>query len=405
MKYTNRDDSMPLLPLSIPKDLDKYFYNREKDLKKLNNYINALNEDISEQILVTGLRGVGKTYLLKKLLKELPDNILVTYIDISKIYGNQRGKINEELIMHSLLNSMNDALRGEEDALSRVYHKINDFLVKMSMKEYDFKEAGNILGIAVPETKDNYEKLSHFVMEFPQKVVDASEGQVKGFVIIVDEFQLLGELENPNSFFWLIRSYTQDQDNVSYIFTGSISKTSEIVEMINGGKGAFGGRMIQVNVDPFTREETEGYLKERVGEINFTEDGLERFYECTRGVPAVINSFCNTLSSGDTYDAGKIKETFFEKMDQITVMWIRIWGTLNEKEKEIMISIAENGPQSWSELEKSVKFSRMTFTKYLDVLKNKGIVTFDPESKYKIADRMLEGWIKHKKEIDGYYPP
>jgi hypothetical protein len=47
----------------------------------------------------------------------------------------------------------------------------------------------------------------------------------------------------------------------------------------------------------------------------------------------------------------------------------------------------------------------MTFTKYLDVLKNRGIVTFGAESKYEIADRMLEGWIKHKKEVDGYYPP
>ncbi|MEN4006275.1 MAG: ATP-binding protein [Methanobacteriaceae archaeon] len=396
---------MPLLPLSIPQDLDKHFYNREKDLRKLKHYLNALNENISEQILVTGLRGVGKTYLLKKLLKELPDNILVTYIDISKVYGNQRGKINEELIMHSLLDSMNHALRGKESTLKRIYNKINDFLVKISIKEHDFKEAGGILGIAVPETKDNYEKLSHFVMEFPQKVVDASKGEIKGFIIVIDEFQLLGELENPNSFFWLIRSYTQEQDNVSYIFTGSISKTSEIVEMINGGNGVFGGRMIQVSVDPFTREETDGYLKERVSEINFTEDVFERFYERTRGVPAIINSFCNTLSAGEVYDASKIKETFFEKMDQITVMWIRIWGTLNEKEKEIMISIAQNGPQSWSELEKSVEFSRMTFTKYLDILKNKGLVTFTGESKYKIADRMLEGWIKYKKEVDGYYPP
>jgi hypothetical protein len=175
--------------------------------------------------------------------------------------------------------------------------------------------------------------------------------------------------------------------------------------MINGGNGAFGGRMIQVNIDPFTREETEGYLKERVPEINFTEDGLERFYECTRGVPAIINSFCNTMSSGEIYNSETIKETFFQKMDQITVMWIKIWGTLNEKEKDILISLAQNGPQSWSELEKSVEFSRMTFTKYLDILKNKGIVAFGSGSKYEIADRMLEGWIKHKKEVDGYYPP
>ena len=40
--------------------------------------------------LLPGL-SVGKTYLLKKLLKELPDDIMVTYIDISK-YMEIRGK-------------------------------------------------------------------------------------------------------------------------------------------------------------------------------------------------------------------------------------------------------------------------------------------------------------------------
>ena len=109
-------------------------------------------------------------------------------------------------------------------------------------------------------------------------------------------------LENPNSFFWLIRSHTQEQDNVSYIFAGSISKTSEIIEMINGQKGAFGNRMIQFHVNPFTKKENDKYLNGRVPEINFTDDGLKRFYECTRGIPAYINSFCNTLSSNETYD-------------------------------------------------------------------------------------------------------
>ena len=60
--------------------------------------------------------------------------------------------------------------------------------------------------------------------------------------------------------FWLIRSCTQDKGNVNYIFIGLISKTSEIIEMINCGNGTFSGRMIQVNIDPFTRKETEGTL-------------------------------------------------------------------------------------------------------------------------------------------------
>lgn len=395
---------IPILPLGVPSDLERYFYNREKDLKKLKNHLNALNEDVAEQILITGYRGVGKTFLLKKLLNELPDNILVSYIDISRVYGNQRGNLKEELIMQYLLNSMNEALKDSSGKLENIYNTVNHFLSRISLKKYDFKEAGNILGVAVPEGRNDYEKLSKFVMEFPQKVVESSTN-IPGFVIVIDEFQLIGELENPSSFFWLIRSYTQNQDNVSYIFTGSVSKTSEIIQMINGQNGAFGGRMIQVNIDPFTQDELQGYLNEKVGELKFTEDGFKRFYECTRGIPAYINSFCNTMSSGEVYNSEKIKETFFEKMDQITVMWIQIWGTLSIHEKEIVISIVDKGPQKWNDLLKTVPVSRNTLAKYLDILKNKGIVVFSNQDGYKIEEKMLEAWIKHKKKVNGYYPP
>ena len=395
---------IPILPLGIPSDFEKYFYNREKELKKLKNYLNALNENVAEQILITGYRGVGKTFLLKKLLNELPDNILVAYIDISRAYGNQKGNLKEELIMHYLLDSMNQALKDSSGTLKNIHNTVNSFLNKITLKKYDFKEAGNILGIAVPEGHDNYEKLSKFVMEFPQKVVESSDN-IQGFVIVIDEFQLIGELENPTSFFWLIRSYTQNQDNVSYIFTGSVSKTSEIIQMINGQNGAFGGRMIQVNIDPFSTEEVKGYLKAKVEEIKFTEDGFNRFYECTRGIPAYINSFCNTMSSGEIYNSEKVKETFSEKMDQITVMWIQIWGTLSPTEREIVISIVDNGPQKWSKLLKTVHISRNTLAKYLDILKNKGIIIFNDSEGYKIEEKMLEAWLRHKKRVNGYYPP
>ncbi len=396
--------NIPILPLGVPSDFEKYFYNRERELKKLKNHLNALNEDVAEQILITGYRGVGKTFLLKKLLNELPDNILVAYIDISRAYGNQKGNLKEELIMHYFLDSMNQALKDSSGTLKNIHNTVNTFLSKITLKKYDFKEAGNILGIAVPEGHDDYEKLSKFVMEFPQKVVESSDN-IQGFVIVIDEFQLIGELENPTSFFWLIRSYTQNQDNVSYIFTGSVSKTSEIIQMINGQNGAFGGRMIQVNIDPFSTEEVKGYLKEKVKEIKFTEDGFNRFYECTRGIPAYINSFCNTMSSGEIYNSEKVKETFSEKMDQITVMWIQIWGTLSPTEREIVISIVDNGPQKWSKLLKTVHISRNTLAKYLDILKNKGIIIFNNSEGYKIEEKMLEAWLRHKKKVNGYYPP
>lgn len=43
---------------------------------------------------------------------------------------------------------------------------------------------------------------------------------------------MLKKLKNPDAFFWLIRSFNQFQENVSYVLTGSISKTSDIIEMV-----------------------------------------------------------------------------------------------------------------------------------------------------------------------------
>ncbi len=395
---------MPILPLGIPTDLDKYFYNREKELITLKSFLNTLNYDVANQILVTGHRGVGKSFLLKKLLNELPDNILTAYIDISKIFGIQKGKITEELILKSLLEAMNKPLREDMDNLEKVYNVVRDLIRKIGQKKFDFKEAGAAMGIAIPDINDNYEKLAKFVMEFPQKVVELSNNEINGFVIVIDEFQLISELESPDAFFWMFRSYTQEQDNVSYIFTGSTSSSSDIVDKINGMNGAFGGRMTQYNINPFKFEETNGYLKERVSELKFTESGLDRFYKCTRGYPAYINSFCNTMSGDIEYDDKMVIMTFYEKIEQIAIMWTSIWATLHDKEKDIIKAVIENGPLTWSNLLTKVDFSNKTLAKYANILRNRGILSH-LNKKYMIDDHMLLAWLKYKKEKDGFYPP
>lgn len=393
---------MPSLPLGVPSDIDQYFYNRKKELISLNSLIDTLNHDVANQILVTGYRGVGKSFLLKKLIQELPNNILTAYLDVSTLYGIQKGNLTEELIMRTLLEEMNNAIK-DENKLQKTYKSVKKLLWKIMNSDYDFREAGSILGISIPDISDNYEKLSKFVMEYPQKIVDSSEGEVKGFVIVIDEFQFIGELKSPEPFFWLFRSFTQKQDNVSYIFTGSTSTTSEVVEKINGMNGAFGNRMMQFNVDPFTRKETEGYLKEKVPEIKFTNSGLERFYKCTRGYPAYINSFCNIMSADVTYDENEVIKEFYQKLEQVAVKWITLWASLSKHEKCIINTIIDNGPLKWSELLKNVDFSDRTLTNNLRKLKNKGILSHSHKI-YMVDDHMLAAWLRYKKKEDGFYP-
>jgi len=396
---------MVVIPLGVPNNIDKYFYNREKELVKLNSFIDTLNHDVSNQILLTGFRGVGKSFLLKKLISSLPNNILTAYVDVSNIYALQKGNLTEEEIMNRLLEEMNKSIENHEGKIfKKTHNSVKNLISKIKNHDYDFKEVGSILSIPIPQIKDNYQKLSQFVMEYPQKIVDSSEGKIKGFVIVIDEFQFIGGLKSPESFLWLFRSYSQKQDNVSYIFTGSTSTTSDMVDKLNGIDGAFGNRMIQFNLDPFTEEECKNYLKEKISEIKFDDNGFKRFYKCTRGYPAYINSFCNIMSDSVIYDENKVVEEFYNKLDQIAVKWITLWSALSEVEKEIITTLIDNEPLKWNELVEKISFSEGTITKNLKKLRNKGIIS-NISSLYKVEDYMLSAWLKYRKDEDSYYPP
>ena len=99
-------------PLFLHNNLDEYFYNRKEDIKKLKYQIDSLNYSLPQQILLTGYRGVGKTYLLKKIMTEIGPNIICTYIDIAQLYARTKEELTIETVLIELLKEMNQSIQA-----------------------------------------------------------------------------------------------------------------------------------------------------------------------------------------------------------------------------------------------------------------------------------------------------
>lgn len=63
------------------------FYNRVAEIDNLKSLLNTTSNGNAPQILLTGLRGVGKTVFLKKIKKELDDVLPCFFLFIGLYYS------------------------------------------------------------------------------------------------------------------------------------------------------------------------------------------------------------------------------------------------------------------------------------------------------------------------------
>ena len=187
---------------------DEQFYNREEDIKWIKNFLESTSTGSPPSIMITGIRGVGKTVLLKKIKKDLENEYLICYIDLSITSGYQRGKLTEIGIMNDFYDGwMNEC---EKKGISTIFKKI----LKISKKNLGLREIVNVAGwpLPIPKTEDNYKNLSQFVFDLPQTIYEEQSGKIKGAILIIDEFQAIKDLGNTlNSFLWFLRGIIQDQ--------------------------------------------------------------------------------------------------------------------------------------------------------------------------------------------------
>lgn len=381
---------------------DTLFYNRNDDLKFLKNVLDSSQYGSSPTILLTGIRGVGKTALMNKLKNDFKDEYLVIYIDLSLSDKYQKGKFTREsfmeLLYKELINACNDFdLITTIDKKIEKYFKTHDIKLVKEIVSYDN------MPIPIPGLEDNYSKLASFVMDLPQKIYDEYSDILKGVFIFIDEFQIIKELDEYNKFLWFLRSVVQSQKNVSYMFTGSMSIKDSLIEDIAGKQGAFGGRMLSVDIAPFSYETTKKYLKERANFLNFTEGGYERFYKCTKGIPFYINTFARLISSDRQLTEEIVKQEFYKALPFLSIHLKSQWDRINYNEQKIIVQLL-NSPLKRIEIANNLKITSGSLSKPLVKLQNMGLIEINDERKYQIVDSILKMWLKNEYATKGVYP-
>ena len=270
---------MATLPLGNDNDLDDtQFYNRFEEISFISDNLELTGKGSTPTILLTGIRCVGKTALMKKLKNDFKKDYLVVYMGLSAMDKfKQEDKLTRfsfmKLFYESIIKSCRQSNIIALDVQLLKYFKTHNF-------QFDRLKSVDKIPIPILKTKEDYAKFTTFVMDLPQQIYDDFKQHIKGVLIFMDEFQILKQLdEDVNGFLWYIRSVIQSQKHIGYIFSGSMSVKDELIADIAGQKGAFGGRILNYEIKTFSFDTTRSYLAQNANYLKFTDEGFERFYD------------------------------------------------------------------------------------------------------------------------------
>ena len=397
LKILIKGEIMTSLPLGNDNDLDDaQFYNRVDEISFLSDNLELTKKGSTPTILLTGIRGVGKSALMKKLKKNLQNEYLVVYMDLSAIDKYKKNSLTRfdfmKLFYESIIKSCSESNIITIDTKILKYFKTRNFKLDKINKIP-----------LLPLTEEDYTKFTTFVMDLPQQIYENYKKQINGVLIFMDEFQILKQLdEDVNGFLWYIRSVIQSQNHIGYIFSGSMSVKDELIADIAGQKGAFGGRILNFEITTFSFDTTKNYLKEKADYLKFTDDGFKRFYKCTKGIPYYINSFARLLPPNEELNEDKIISEFRKSLPYLLIHLTNEWYKLNNQEKRIITSLIEK-PLKRIEIANKLEVTSGAIGASLKTLQNKSLIESD-NKKYEIYDSIFKEWLKKEYEEKGDYP-
>ena len=118
---------------------DSLFYNRKEDLKFLEDVLDSSQYGSTPTILLTGVRGVGKTALINKIKNDFKDDYLVIYMDLSLSDKYQKCELH---VMYRSNETLDYTTNNDPYALwtERIYTLFNEWFLSKGIVDLSSKK-------------------------------------------------------------------------------------------------------------------------------------------------------------------------------------------------------------------------------------------------------------------------
>jgi len=359
------------------------FCNRVEEIKEI-----LVEVESFQNMLIYSPRRYGKTSLIKEVFKRLKrKNFLTVYIDLYPVI------------------SENDFVRISLKSISPVIGGTGGNIIKR-LKEY-FKQLSSSLFLTFSEDGTPSIGVNLSKAELLPAVDDLFNGlyayvktRNKPAVVVFDEFQQLGELEN-NRIEKILRSIIQKHRQMAYIFMGS--KKHLIYDMFNNPERPFYKSTRHFPLQTIEKPVFARFIKQK-----FVKSGIQ----LEKGIPEAIVDMAEShpyytqmlshvvwqLTWDNRTASPKHVRTGISKiLDREEAAFNNLWDNLTLKQRRLLMAICLKGEE---EKIYSVEFidghnlgSGSTVQRGIKSLITKGIIDKEGE-KIIINDIFLKRWLR-----------
>lgn len=346
------------------------FIDREEEIETIIQSTKA-----GQNITIYSPRRYGKSSLILETFRRISDAKTV-YLDLNKVNS-----------ISGLANSMiSQTTKSTYSSVEKGFSFVKDTLLSLRPTFTPTEDGSISISVKMIEEHHDLEK----ALQFPQKVAEKKDTDI---IIAMDEFQRIRTL-NGDKLQRLFRSVIQEQNRVTYIFSGS--QVHMLKEMFESGDKPFFKSTKIMELGRIPETSFKNYIIQgfESTDIEVSEPLIDDIMDFTEGHPMRTKELCfelwNKKRSEQTFESiNELMDIMIENDIYIEEVWNNITSAVQRRTLEAVAN--DENPYSQSTIKKYELKSNSHVQRSLKSLERKGILYKDD-----IVDPFLKEWIKRE---------